>query len=111
MVPPPEPSPAGRILLVDDEEAFCYAAARALRGAGFEVSLATDHRLALKILDSTQPLDLLITDVVMPDRVNGFALARMARMRRRDLRVLYISAYDLPTEEAVGKILRKPISP
>ena len=103
--------PSGRILLVDDEEAFCYVAAKALRKAGFEVSLAPDHRLALQILESPQPLDLLITDVVMPDRVNGFALARMARMRRLDLKILYISAYELPTEEAIGKILRKPISP
>jgi CheY-like chemotaxis protein len=46
--------------------------------------LAPDHRLALQILESSQPLDLLITDVVMPGHVNGFALARMARMRRRD---------------------------
>jgi len=96
---------------VDDEEAFAYAAAKALRKAGFEVSLAPDHRLALQILESPQPLDLLITDVVMPDRVNGFALARMARMRRLDLKILYVSAYELPTDEAIGKILRKPISP
>ena len=68
-------------------------------------------RLALQILESPQPLDLLITDVVMPDRVNGFALARMARMRRLDLKILYVSAYELPTEEAIGKILRKPIAP
>ena len=99
-----------RILLVDDEEAFGYAAAKVLRkAAGFEVSLAPDHRLALQILENPQPLDLLITDVVMPDRVNGFALARMARMRRRDLRILYVTAYDVPTAEAIGKILRKPI--
>jgi CheY-like chemotaxis protein len=103
--------PSGRILLVDDEEAFSYAAAKALRKAGFEVSLAPDHRLALQILESPQPLDLMITDVVMPDRVNGFALARMARMRRLDLKILYVSAYELPTDEAIGKILRKPISP
>ena len=32
-------------------------------------------------------------------------------MRRLDLKILYVSAYELPTEEAIGKILRKPISP
>jgi CheY-like chemotaxis protein len=99
----------GRILLVDDEETFGCAAAKMLRKAGFEVSLAPDYRLALRILESPQPLDLLITDVVMPDRVNGFALARMARMRRLDLRILYITAHDVPAGEAIGKILRKPI--
>jgi len=47
----------------------------------------------------------------MPAGINGFALARMGRMRRLDLRVLYVTGYDLPMEEAIGKILRKPISP
>jgi hypothetical protein len=46
----------------------------------------------------------------MPDRVNGFALARMARMRRLDLKVLYLTACDVPSNEAIGKILRKPIT-
>jgi CheY-like chemotaxis protein len=99
----------GCILLVDDEEAFGYAAAKVLRKAGFDVSLAPDYRLALQILEGPQPLDLLITDVVMPERVNGFALARMARMRRLDLRILYMTAHEVPAEEAMGKILRKPI--
>jgi hypothetical protein len=45
----------------------------------------------------------------MPNGVNGFALARMARMRRLDLNILYLTAFDLPAEEAGGKIVRKPI--
>lgn len=65
-----------RILLVDDEEAFAYSVARALGAAGFEVVVAPDYRAALPILEDKLPLDLMISDVVMPDRVNGFALAR-----------------------------------
>jgi len=100
-----------RILLVDDEEAFAYSVARALRAAGFEVVVAPDYREALPILEDKLPLDLMISDVVMPDRVNGFALARMGRMRRPDLKVVFMTAYDLPEEEAIGRVLRKPISP
>ena len=97
------------ILVVDDDDAFCYVAAKVLRDAGHCVAAAPDHRLALQILEGSLPLDLLITDLVMPGHVNGFALARMARMRRRGLKVIYMTAYDdLPAEEAFGKILRKP---
>jgi CheY-like chemotaxis protein len=100
----------GHILLVDDDEGFRYAAEKALRSAGFEIVAVPDYRGALETLESNQPLDLLLTDIVMPDRVNGFALARMARMRRLDLKVLYLSAYDVPSHEAIGKVLRKPIT-
>jgi CheY-like chemotaxis protein len=100
-----------RILVVDDDPAFGDAIARVLRAVGFEVSLAPDHRLALEDLESTRPIDLLITDIVMPDRVNGVALSRMARMRRPDLKVIYLTAYDIPgvEDEAAGPVLRKPI--
>jgi CheY-like chemotaxis protein len=95
------------ILFVDDDEAFSYAAAKVLRAAGYEVWLAHDYRNALQILESRQPLDLLIT-FVMRKGVNGFALARMARMRRLDLKILYLTASDFPEAEAAGKIVRKP---
>src|SRR5271157_649196 len=100
-----------RILVVDDDPAFGDATARALRAAGFEVFLAPDHRLALEDIESTRPIDLLITDIVMPDRVNGLALSRMARMRRPELKVIYLTAYDIPgvEDEAAGPVLRKPI--
>jgi hypothetical protein len=47
----------------------------------------------------------------MPDRVNGVALSRMAQMRRPGLKVIYLTAYDIPgiEDEAVGPVLRKPI--
>ena len=98
------------ILFVDDDKAFSYSAAKVLRAAGYEVWLAHDYRIALQILESPQPLDLLITDVVMPNSINGFALARMARLRRLDLKILYMTAYDVSVEEAITKVLRKPLS-
>jgi len=100
-----------RILMVDDDPVFGDAAARILRAAGFEVFVARDHRLALEDLESTRPIDLLITDIVMPERVNGIALSRMAQMRRPGLKVIYMTAYDIPgvEEEGVGPVLLKPI--
>jgi CheY-like chemotaxis protein len=103
--------PLARILLVDDDLAFGDTIARVLRAAGFEVFPAPDYRLALEELESTRHIDLLITDIVMPDRVNGVALSRMARMRRPDLKVIYLTAYEIPglEDETIGPILRKPI--
>jgi CheY-like chemotaxis protein len=99
---------SAHILLVD--EGFRYAAAKAFRNSGFEVIAAADYRDALATLESDKRVDLLLTDVVMPDRIHGFALARMALMRRPKLKVLYLSAYDIPTNEATGRVLRKPIN-
>lgn len=101
---------ATRILVVDDDEAFRYAAAKTLTDAGFEVADAHDYRGALAILDDKKPLALLITDIVVP-AVNGFALARMARMRHFGLKVIYVTGFDVPTHEAIGPILRKPLDP
>ncbi len=98
------------ILLVDDDESFRYATEKTLKEAGFTVTSAADYRRALDAINGSGRIDLLLTDVVMPNRVNGFALARMARMRRMNLHVLYMTAFDIPTHEAEGKILRKPIS-
>lgn len=98
------------ILVVDDDEGFRYAASKALQNAGYLVTAASDFREALDLLDSDAPLDLLITDIVMPERIHGFALARMVRMRRTGLKVLYLTAFDVPTSEAAGKVLRKPLT-
>ncbi len=103
-------SEKGRILLVDDEDGFRYTAEKALRDAGYDVRIAGDYQKALDILAGPEHLDLMVTDIVMPKGINGFALARMARMRRLDLKLLYVTSYDVPTNEAVAKILRKPIT-
>jgi CheY-like chemotaxis protein len=99
------------ILIVDDNAEFADTCARVLRAAGHIVVTAPDHCIALEQLESKQPVDLLLTDLVMPDRVNGMALARMARLRRPGIGVLYMTAYDIPgaEQEAIGPILHKPV--
>jgi CheY-like chemotaxis protein len=101
----------GHILFVDDDPVFAEASAQILRGAGYQVQLAPDYRLALQLLESDTPLDLMVCDIVMPERVNGLALGRMARLRRRELKIVYITGHDIPgiEDEALGPVLRKPI--
>jgi CheY-like chemotaxis protein len=98
-----------RILLVEDDEAYRYSLAKVLSHAGFETVIAENYMEALAAFENGAKINLLLADVVMPAGVNGFALARMARMRHPDLKILYLTAFDVPTSEALGKILKKPI--
>jgi DNA-binding NtrC family response regulator len=98
-----------RILVVDDDDACCRAIAHVLAAAGFEIVQAHDYRDALPVLEDGLPLAMLVTDLVMPG-VNGFALARMGRMRHRDLKAIFVTGFDnVPLKEASGPVLRKPI--
>jgi CheY-like chemotaxis protein len=96
--------------VVEDDDIARYAMARALEAAGYEVVQARSYQDALPILEDSGQLDLLLIDIVLPG-VNGFALARMARFRRRELKVVYVTGYDnVPVHEAIGSILRKPVT-
>ncbi len=105
-------APRGHILVVEDDEGYGQAVVQVLQSAGYTAQLMSHFQPALEALDGDAPIDLLLTDVVMPSRVNGVALSRMARMRRREIKVLYLTGYDIPgiDREALGPVLRKPIS-
>jgi CheY-like chemotaxis protein len=98
-----------RILLIDDDAAFRYATEKVLSDAAYDVVCAKDYLSALDILGQEPKINLLLTDIAMPGGMNGFALARMAKVRQRDLKILYITAFDVPTDEAIGTVLRKPV--
>ena len=64
------PIPPLRVLLVDDEQGFRFAAGVALRRSGYRVEEATDGKEALAKIESArdagEPFDLVITDIRMP---------------------------------------------
>lgn len=92
----------GTILLVEDEEAVRLFSARALRNKGYKVIEARNGRSALDILSHTRdPIDLLITDVVMPE-MDGPALVEGFRAVRPGLKVIFISGYAEPALTAGG---------
>ena len=101
----------GHVLLVEDDGTLGEALCKVLRQGGYATTLATGFSTALEILEAERPIDLMLVDIVMPDGVNGLALARMARLRRRDLKVIYITGYSIPgiEREALGPVLRKPV--
>ncbi|WP_029008875.1 PAS domain-containing hybrid sensor histidine kinase/response regulator [Azospirillum halopraeferens] len=83
----------GIIMLVEDEDAVRVFSARALRNKGYQVLEAKNGEAALQqIGDDGGRIDLLITDVVMP-QMDGPTLARRVRERRPDMKVIFISGY------------------
>lgn len=101
------------ILLVEDDQTLRYSVEKHLAERGYRVIAVADSMAALRELDSNESIDLLVSDVVMPNgRPHGLALGRMARMRRANLPVLFITGYaDLVGDEDVlaGQIFYKPI--
>jgi two-component system, cell cycle sensor histidine kinase and response regulator CckA len=84
---------AGTILLVEDEDAVRLFSARTLRNKGYKVIEARSGEAALVIMGQDgEPIDLLITDVVMPE-MDGPALVEEVRLRRPDMKVIFISGY------------------
>ncbi|MCH9051087.1 MAG: PAS domain S-box protein [Proteobacteria bacterium] len=89
----PAPTGGETILVVEDEAGVREIAVSLLKRCGYRVLEAEDGAAALKILDEHPDIDLLLTDVVMPGGMGGPDLARNARERRPDLKVLYTSGY------------------
>src|SRR3546814_2888207 len=95
---------AGTLLLVEDEDAVRAFSARALRNKGYNVLEANSGETALEILASQEaPIDLLVTDVVMP-RLDGPSLVREVRQTRPDLKVIFISGYAERSEEHTSEL-------
>jgi len=102
------------IMVVDDAPDVLQTFEDMLTASGYSVLTARGGTEALDILDEGQSIDLLLTDVVMPG-LNGFNLARMAKLRRPSLKVLYLTGKHEQTKLLrdkglkFGKLLTKPI--
>jgi two-component system response regulator PilR (NtrC family) len=91
----PAPSPADsrppRILVVDDERSMRELLAIVLRREGYEVLLAENGRSAIALLER-EPVDLLISDIKMPD-LSGVDVLRAAKKIDRDILGIMITAF------------------
>jgi CheY-like chemotaxis protein len=70
---------------------------------------------ALRLLDAGAEVDLLLSDVVMPE-MSGYELAARVRADRPHVPVLFISGYrsetaGAPPDSAEGQLLQKPFTP
>lgn len=97
------------VLFVDDDDLVRGPVAELLRLHGFRVLAASGAAEALGMLER-EHVDVLFTDVVMPD-VDGIELAKRAQALRPSIRVLFATAYYSRASAAalMGKVLFKPM--
>ena len=95
---------SAKILVVDDDPLVADSLAVFLRRRGYEVSVETDSRRALKHLKDAPDTDLLLTDVNMPG-LDGFDLLKQARKVDENLVVVMLTGYG--TIESAVKAMRQ----
>jgi CheY-like chemotaxis protein len=107
------PGGSERILVVDDHEDLLKVSSAMLTSLGYRVLCARNGAEAIQMFESGQEFDLLFSDVVMPNGMNGVELAREARKLNKGIKILLTSGYAgdvLERHQAVDEfpIIDKP---
>lgn len=91
-------SSQARVLVVEDEPLLRMFNADMLIDAGFDVLEASDASEALHLLETTNDIRVVFTDVEMPGAIDGFALARRIGAQWPQISVLVTSGRRYPEE-------------
>lgn len=112
LVAPAGGGPSLRVLLVEDDAQVSELAEAMLADLGHHVRTAENAEAALGVLRAGDPIDLLITDLIMPGDKSGVDLAREAVTLRPGLPVILSSGYTgdvlMAAEDTPWPLLRKP---
>jgi len=104
-------APPARILFVEDDAEVAQATAELLQDIGYQPVEAGDADAALAALERDPTIALVLSDIVMPGRLNGLELARSLRQQRPELPVLLATGYSqyvgAATREGFG-LVEKP---
>lgn len=100
---------SGTVLLVEDNPDVAGASAGLLEQLGYAVRWVSDAEAALKAIERDS-IDLVLSDIVMPGKMDGLGLARAIRQKRPNLPVLLATGYSeaAQTARADFAILKKP---
>jgi CheY-like chemotaxis protein len=100
-------------LVVEDDDAIRFTLVSTLRDEGYAVIEALSGDQALDLLPAASRLDLLLTDVSMPGRVDGFELSHRVRGALPDAAIVVFSGKSTPTLSDLpegASFLQKPFS-
>ncbi|MDR3487982.1 MAG: PAS domain S-box protein [Bradyrhizobium sp.] len=99
----------GTVLLVEDNPEVANASAGLLEELGYAVRWASDVDMALSEI-AADGIDLVLSDIVMPGKMDGLALARVLKQKHPGLPILLASGYSEAARNAAAEfpILRKP---
>jgi len=98
------PPGSERILVVEDNEDLLEVTTAMLTTFGYRVLCARNGAEAIQMLESGQEFELLFSDVVMPNGMNGVELAREARRLSKDIKILLTSGYAGDVLERHGAV-------
>jgi two-component system cell cycle sensor histidine kinase/response regulator CckA len=98
------------ILVVEDQELVRRVMVRVLREEGYTVFEARNGDVAMEVLASGVPVNLVVTDIVMPG-MGGFQLADRLQLTDHPPILLFITGYDQDANTIPGPLLRKPFEP
>lgn len=100
-----------QVLVVDNDPDVLETAVLILASLGCNVIPSDSSSEALEMVLSDQPLDLLVTDIVIPGDIDGWTLGAVSRDLRPGLRVVYTSGYIDAAKRAhleAASLLEKP---
>jgi CheY-like chemotaxis protein len=102
------------VLLVEDEAFLRELVTEGLQDAGFSVLEASDGTSGVQALQSDQRIDVLLSDIKLPD-IDGYQVAEAARNLRPGVKVILMTGYaptPLPPalQSVVYRVLQKPFS-
>jgi CheY-like chemotaxis protein len=101
-----------RVMLVEDDEALNELVGEMLVDLGIDVARAGSAAEGLSLF-AAGTFDLVVSDMVMPGKLDGLGLARRLRSERADLPVLLMTGYSNAADAALAdgfRVLRKPFS-
>jgi PAS domain S-box-containing protein len=103
------PVRTGTVLLVEDNPDVASASANLLEQLGYSVRWVPNAEAALEEIERNG-IDLVVSDIVMPGRMDGLGLARAIKKKRPDLPILLATGYSAAAQSVLADfpILRKP---